>query len=227
MPRRYARKAKRYRRRTRKSYRKRNLLSFSKAPIPNKFATKLRYQEAISVNPGAAGAAAVHVFSANGCYDPNVTGTGHQPRGFDQFMAMYDHFTVIGAKITANFIEGANNDTYCWVALKDSNSTSIDPNDYLEARNVVSTILPWSGTGGNNAIRTLSKKSSTRKFLGRSHPMSDPELKGSAGSNPTEQLYFHIGIAPVDSSVDEGSHFINVRIDYLVVFTEPKQPTQS
>lgn len=225
MPRKYVPKTKKYRSRPRRNYRKRNMLSFTKAPMPNQFATKLRYQEAVSINPGI-GVAGVHVFSSNGLFDPNITGTGHQPRGFDQLMAMYDHYTVIGAKITCDFVEGASYDNHVWIAIKDSATVHANPTDYLEGRNVISRILPHSGTG-QSSVRTLTKTFSTRKFLGRSKVLADSELKGSSVANPTEQAYFHIGIAVVNSSADESTQSVNVRIEYLVVFSEPKQPSQS
>ena len=46
-------------------------------------------------------------FVANGAFDPNLTGVGHQPRGFDQFMAGYETFTVTGSKISVNFVYDA------------------------------------------------------------------------------------------------------------------------
>lgn len=46
------------------------------------------------------------------------------------------------------------------------------------------------------------------------------------GSNPSENAYFHCWAAPTNA-VDVESIFYQAVIDYLVVFTEPKQPTQS
>ena len=37
------------------------------------------------------------------CADPNHTGVGHQPLYFDQLMTIYNHYIVIGAKITVKF----------------------------------------------------------------------------------------------------------------------------
>ena len=34
---------------------------------------------------------------------PNHTGVGHQPLYFDQLMTIYNHYIVIGAKITVKF----------------------------------------------------------------------------------------------------------------------------
>lgn len=196
--------------------------------MPNKFATKLRYQENATINP-ATGVPGVHIVSANGCYDPNITGTGHQPRGFDELMTLYDHYTVIGAKIVATFVlrEGIPHDSMnVGIALKDA--TGIETaNGYLEGRNVRSKVLRGTdGPGTSCNSVTLSLKASTRKFLGRTKPLSDPELKGTVSGNPTEQSYFHLFAQSIQVG-DASPLDVTYRIDYLVVLTEPKQPGQS
>ena len=84
-------------RRKRYSKKRLNIHSF-RSPVPLKMAATLLYSDQITLNP-AAGTVSKHVFSANGLFDPNITGVGHQPRGFDQYMALYNHYTVIGARI--------------------------------------------------------------------------------------------------------------------------------
>lgn len=230
MPRKYVPKTKTASRRTRRYRRKqRKVLSFTKAPIPNKFATKLRYVEFTTVNPGVTGIAGVHVVKANGMFDPNATGVGHQPRGFDQLMTMYDHFTVVGARISVQFStygSSAYAPLAVGIAVKDTNTAYTNVNDYLEGRNLVSRMIGAQTTQSAAGTTSISKAFSTRKFLGRSHPLSDPELKGSAFGDPTELAYFHIFAAPMDSS-DTDPVTISYRIDYLCVLTEPKQPSQS
>ena len=39
----------------------------------------------------------------NSLFDPDFTGTGHQPYYFDQFATIYQRYTVIGSKLTATF----------------------------------------------------------------------------------------------------------------------------
>ncbi|AKV62282.1 putative capsid protein [Fiddler Crab associated circular virus] len=225
----YARKTQKSRKRTyrRKTYRRKNLV-LSKAPIPNTFSTKLRYSESVSVNPGASGVAGVYVMNASSCYDPNTTGTGHQPRGFDQWMTMYDHFTVIGAKITAQFsITGQADDRalICGIALKDANGVYADKNDYMEGRNVVSKLVSGGATGDARTV-TLSKTYSAKKFLGISKPLASSLIRGTSSANPSENAYFHLFAAPTGNA-DLDNIPIQVLIDYLVVFTEPQQPSQS
>lgn len=222
---------KKTRRAVKRQLRRNKLISFSKAPMPNNFGAKLRYAETFTIDPGTVGVAGVHVFSANGLYDPNITGVGHQPRGFDQLMTMYDHYTVVGSKITATFstagIAGAGGPLLVGVAVKDSDSVYTDKNDYMEGRNVVSRVLDRSAVDNESHSLVLKKAYSTRKFLGISKPLSNSLIRGTSGANPSEQAYFHLFSAIVTGTADAPVIEVSVVIDYLVVFTEPKQPSQS
>lgn len=210
----------------RKYKKKRKQMRLFKSPVPMSMTTKLRYQDTVTIDAGAS-ALAGHIIAANGCFKPDITATGHQPRGFDQLMALYDHYTVIGSKITASFYnrDGTVPLTVC-VALRDGNSiTATDLNDYLEGGNVISRFLTPEDTSA--ALKTITKGFSARKFLGRSHPMADPDLKGGATFNPTEGAFFHLCVANTTGSADPTSTYVNFNIDYIVTFTEPKVPAQS
>lgn len=229
MPSKYVPKTKRRHRRSRYYRRKRGNLLY-KAPMPNKFATKLRYVGQTTLNPGVAGIAGVHVINAIGLYDPDITGAGHQPRGFDELMSMYDHYQVIGSKITVTFSQNYGstyNPLYIGIALKDDNTPYTDVNDYLEGRNLISTILPAHYVNNPATARTLVKTFSLRKFLSVTKAMSSNQYRGNSGANPNDSAYFHIFSAPINSGADEPSFVINFRIDFIVVFTEPRQPSAS
>jgi len=48
---------------------------------------------------------------------PNVSLGGHQPRGFDQLMAVYETYTVLGSKISVNWMyEGYNGPSVIGIA---------------------------------------------------------------------------------------------------------------
>jgi hypothetical protein len=42
----------------------------------------------------------MHHFRTTAVYDPDYTGTGHQPYGFDQHSRLYNHYIVDTAIIT-------------------------------------------------------------------------------------------------------------------------------
>lgn len=163
-----------------------------------------------------------YIYSCNGIYDPNYTGVGHQPSGFDQLMAMYDHFVVIGAKMIVTFV---NNDT------SDAMVCGIDVRDSINAESDVRVIIE-SGTakyanisnrdGGSNQV-TMEYKINPNKFLSRSKPLSDPNLKGGASGNPIEQCYFHVFSGNLNDQGTQGTAVTaNIVIEYQVILIEPK-----
>lgn len=217
MPTRYRKK--RYRRRRKKGKK----LVLLKSPVPKTMFTKMRYHTTFNLDPGT-GILAYKIIKANGMYDPEVSAGGHQPRGFDQLMALYDHFVVLGSKITASFASANTSySTINLVALRDTSTPSAAVNDYMEGGYVSSKIAEVRGGGGINII----KKTFNNKFLGRSKALSDPDLKGSASADPTEGAYFHIITSAMDSSVDPVVTNVSIVIDYIVALIEPKNPAQS
>lgn len=188
-------------------------------PEARKHRTTLRYfGNFISVNPAAGGIAATHVFSANGLYDPDITGTGHQPIGFDQLMVLYDHYTVVASKIK---VYAQNKDTtnpqFATVTVRDTPTPSTDTREIVENGYVSMVSLAVFGTGGDKS--SMGTSVDVAKFLGRSNVLADSQLKGTSAANPTEQLYFHVSGFPMEQ-LDAGLLSFNVIIDYDVVFHE-------
>lgn len=220
MPYRRRRRKRRFKRRRKRRY---GYNPFGKTLLGNKHACKLRYHDFISLDPAAAGIPAVHVFSCNGIYDTDITGTGHQPRGFDEISALYDHYTVVGAKLTATFtVNTLAADVICGIAQKDDAVVYTAINNYMESRNVKSRGL----IVGQGPLVTLISKASPKKFLGRPGILTEDNLRGSISANPAEQMYFHIFAGPLTTD-NVGTMDVSIVIDFLVVFTEPRNPGQS
>ncbi len=58
------------------------------------YSVRLTYADSIGkdVTPGTG---SYHVFATNSIYDPDVTGTGHQPLGRDLWVSQYEYYTVL------------------------------------------------------------------------------------------------------------------------------------
>lgn len=194
-------------------------------PLPSQFRTTLRYSTyQVVINPGAAGTVSSHIFSANGLYDPDITGTGHQPIGFDQFMAMYDHYVVQRSRMT---IQVSNRDgSYSQVvvlSLQDDVTATGNLDTMIENGQSVNAMV--TPAGGSKAHCTLSLSADVLKFLGKKTGDAS-EIKGSASANPTEQCFFHISIAP-NQGVDSSQCDVVVLLEYDVMFVEPVLLTAS
>ncbi len=183
---------------------------------------KMRYVNRITIDP-AAGGMGVQVFAANGMFDPDITGGGHQPRGFDNLMPLYNHYTVIGSKLTvssANIATQASG-ALLGVSLQDTTLVLGNVNDYLEDYSSTNIF----GIASAESHITLSMDFSNKKFLGP-NPLAD-DRKGTVTSNPVESAFYHIYFAPVDVGIDLSIRSFLVVIDYIALLTEPNQPGQS
>lgn len=187
---------------------------------------KFIYHESFQLNPGVAGIPAGYIFSANGVFDPNITGVGHQPRGFDQVMTMYDHCVVTKVKATV-FVENTDttHSTILTVLANDSPTAYTQPDDILEHPYQKTLIIANKGSGPN--VRSMSYSFDPNKFLGRKSPLSDPDLKNSTSSNPTEQAYIHVYAAPGSSSSDSNTNYCRIILEYEATLIEPKLPSAS
>jgi hypothetical protein len=75
----------------------------TKLALPQSMRTKLRYVEQVEFKPTGQNAIQSS-YRANGLFDPSIALGGHQPRGFDEFMAICSTFTVVGSTCSVNFM---------------------------------------------------------------------------------------------------------------------------
>lgn len=196
--------------------------------FPKKWIAKLKYSQHFKLDP-AAGAAAIQVFRANGCFDPDVTGTGHQPSNFDQFMLNYDRFTVIGSQckftectnVTTSVIPGT------MVCHLSENGTNISVahgiggiNNILEQPRL-SKNARQIGIANDGGPWTITKNFSAKKFFS-AMDLNTNTYSGSDSNDPTEGAFFECAFISNDDSSNPGQVQFRVDITYVVMFSEPK-----
>lgn len=224
-------------RRPRKSFKKKSISKsrydtngpFTLNVFPNSYTARLRYVDEVTIDAGPAGIG-YHAFKANDCYKPNHNATGHQPKGFDNLMAQYDHFTVVGSRITVEDCPigaGGVNPAYFGIYLSDNGSSvtghtigSTGMADLLESRTTGPyTIAGLSGQAGNRKI--IRRNFSAKKFFRKKCLVGDSLYRGTVTSSPAEQAFFEVWCASIHGN-DPGSIRVRVTVDYMVVFTERK-----
>lgn len=194
-----------------------------KHPLPKKFKFTTRYCEGdVSLDPGA-GLAAVKAFSLNNLFDPYVSGAGHQPIGYDQLMAMYDHYTVIGARARVNFTNTATTAQNVCISLADTSTAVANIERTIE--NGMCRWVQVGPAGTASATKMLSINCSMSKFFGRS-VMTDDIFRGTVGAAPAEQVYLHI---TAENNTTSNPFPVNciVEIEYIAILTEPTALAQS
>jgi hypothetical protein len=166
-----------------------------------------------------------YVFSANGPYDPDISGIGSQPMGFDQMMVFYEHFTVVSATAIVTFHNNLTSSTPDIMLGARADTTTIsDAYTLMELGNSVSSKLNINSVA--NGVQELRLKVDIARFLGIDDLLDSAVARGTISANPSEQVYFHVSAWNVETSV-AGQIAFEIRLEYHCIFTEPRDITRS
>lgn len=220
-------KRKKYNKRTKTNLRRygTQISNSLNGPMAMRQIIKLRYSEDINLNAGTS--LGYYDFRANSIYDPNLSGTGHQPLGHDQWAYFYDHYVVLGAKIKVTIWQGtstATDNIFVSLALQDSANTMTNQSMIREQPRSSWSML--TTPSGGKGMRTLTKKFSAKRFFGAKSILTWDKLGASFGYNPTEDALFRIFYQNA-TSINSVAISANVVIDYIVLMSEPKVLNQS
>lgn len=176
--------------------------------------------------PAAIGTVNSFSFTMNGPYkpDPIVTPRSHQPMGFDEQMAIYEHFTVTRSKITVNFTLAiptaavALAQPYVAVGLFLSPDGVNIPNytTLMENGQVVMKTLNAQQPKATCKLAVDVSKYFNRKIL------NENDFRGTVTANPAEQVYVNIFQTNLQDNSQPNISW-EVTIEYTISYSEPKK----
>lgn len=189
--------------------------------FPNSIITKIRYCEYLSLT-STTGARALNVFAANGTFDPDISGVGHQPMYRDTYAAIYDQYVVIGSKITASFAcKTTGLGMIVGIVADDDSTVSTVVDTLMEQNNSVHTM---AGAPGSPVVTLFNNFSPLDAF--GVDAIDDGSSQTAVGSNPTELFCYAVWAASADGSSTTACD-VKVEIEYTVKFAELVSPTQN
>lgn len=183
------------------------------------------YQKTLT---GGVGAIPTNFYSVNGLFDPDVTGVGHQPIGFDQMMALYEQFTVVRAHIKVTFASAGDHARVGVYLNPDTTSASL-PRLVENGLMKMGVVNGPATANGTHSFCTLELTCDIPKYFGKTREaiLASPEMYGTIAANPTEQAYFAVcAWAAFDSSADVTVAY-DVIVTYESVYWEPKKLASS
>jgi hypothetical protein len=174
------------------------------------------------------GANGSYVFSANGAYDPNITGVGHQPMGFDQMMLFYNQYCVARSSILVGFAGLTASTNRIGIHLNDAATVVTDRSQLVEGGLMVMDLL-GTGNGPQHTMKQLALQCDIPKYFGAKsfdELKQNPNFIGTAAANPAEQVYFHVDLWGGQHS-DTQSVTIDVLLSYDIFYFERKHTASS
>lgn len=215
-------KYRQYKKKGKKATVNRDVVTLGKG-FPKRLVVTHKYAEAVSLT-STSGVMNQYHFCANGIYDPNLSGGGHKGYLFNQCSALYDHYTVIGSKVTFKVLNGASNTGLIGIAAfinDDTSMTATNLQNAIEQNTAVRAFIPYGASSPLN----LKLKWSAKKYFGKG-VLANNDLQGTVSANPTEQSVYTICAQCLDGATTI-SVYIEAVIEYIVVWTEIKDIASS
>jgi len=183
--------------------------------FPLRLYIKHRYVENVGVT-STAGSVAAYRWRANGMYDPNHTGTGHQPMYFDVCATVYNHFTVIKSYAKLSFVPLTQYTTapaaVCSCLDDDTSSPATTAAMGESSKGTIKSVPP----GVSDAVITYCSFSAKDAFGG--NPLSNDNLQGTVSADPTEQMVFIAAVEGLNGTTQSWN--IQAEITYYAVWDE-------
>jgi len=182
--------------------------------IPQTQRVLMRYSETFTV-VSTTGVLGSYKFAANGLYDPNLSVSGHQPYGFDQWMSFYSKATVLKSRIDMEVGCTGSDSTLVGVAFAVSDPTSV------LGGSAEALVEGNRGTAGLCVDYAAPRHFEAVYSLNTVDPDHDPAAQwNTTGANPTNtNVYFiHVQCADFTST---STAFISAVIEYEVLLQDP------
>lgn len=187
-------------------------------PVAARYITKMKYSEAYTLNVGNS---YTQVMNLNSLYDPNSTGVGHQPYGFDQLATLYNRYRVIATSYVVNAYNGSNAIRYGVLPCNElppiNNLSELCENPRAQFRVQV--------PGGSTSM--IKGKCYMPALMGRTKAqyMADDRFQAQTSAGPAELALLYItGQTLADASADIQ---LTITLEFTVEFFDPKPIDQS
>lgn len=152
------------------------------------------YEKGFSIGGGAVGTANTQLINLGSLFDPDTSGVGHQPLGFDQFAAIYEQYVVLVVKfevVVANFSNAQV--VTAGVTISDSNVTQTDPRVLVENGGTDWRTLGFNG--GNTAVQMFTGTVNLARVHGLTESQHISAHLSFMGANPSESVFLHVWAA--------------------------------
>jgi len=187
-------------------------------PFASRYITKMKYSDSIALS---ALNAYQYAFNLNSCFDPNATGLGHQPYGFDQLTPIYNRYRVISTKYVINAYNNTNAIRFGCIATNDgapiNNMSELAESPRAQTR----VQLP------NGSTQSIIGRISMPSLMGRTKVqyMTDDRYQSLVTASPAELGLLTIYGQTINDTTTDVS--VVITLEYTVEFFDPKPIDQS
>lgn len=187
---------------------------------------KQKYFEQVVLGDGAT-SPYPYTFRLNSTYDPNETGTGHQPKGRDFYASMYNDYIVLGGRYIVRFMNiGDATAQHVFTSVETAATVNRHVNDNQTAIEAVGKYVKAGHCRGYNQslgdnYYVISGKWSAEDFVQGGQSM-DEMFTAGVGTNPSTPIRLHLNCAKITGAATAASNmYAEVFLELDVVYKTP------
>ncbi len=192
-------------------------------PYPQTTVVTMTYPDHNVISESVVGNGVTYTYALNGLYDPNTTGVGAQPIGFDQFSALYTLFRVVAIDLSVEFI--------CNIAAAASSASNVVGVSMSTLNALPASVQSWPGTPGTRSRMLTNNGQANRvTFSTRVKPwqvagitkhqyMSSLDYTCTATGSPARNIYAILWSVGYGSAIAVTSY--EIRLVYHVQCMQP------
>ena len=195
--------------------------------FPPEMRVRLKYVDTFALD-AAAGSLASYQFDMRNMYDPNVTGTGHQPSNFDRWTTIYNAWTVLSTKVSLanvfNSTSAVQPGTWGFLVSKSGSQVSgFSSLETLLEEPYCKYALVGSGLGQTTPFPGyLTARLPSAPWLGVSNQLlRSNEYAGSGAAGPVDTFHLEAFLGAINGN-DPGSCPFRIELEFDCVFFMPK-----
>lgn len=163
--------------------------------FPPSVSVCFKYADQVSIST-TAGVGFQYVFRGNSLFDPDVTSSGHQPYGFDQWKAIYQRYCVFASWIRVSVSLDIPLPVKI-LLLPTQLDSSVVTSDTFESL-IEQPYCKWrTGQSSNGQdLQSLTHYMSTSKIMGQAPYLieNDDNLYALSNANPLNPWYWILGV---------------------------------
>ncbi len=176
----------------------------------------------------AAGGVDTQLFNINSLFDPDRTGAGSQPNGFDQWAALYSRYTVFSCdwNVTAMAVVSTSDigGGIMTAAVARTTAVGSTPSDIIACSD---QWRAYSATGGGPAAVTIKGSTYIPNLMGHKYKVGEALFSALTSASPTNTCILIVQSCGSNDAVNPGDVSVTVKLSFKAVLSEAIRLTES
>lgn len=187
-------------------------------PIAPRTIVRLKYNAVLPTSDSAWGTGIDYTFNLNSIYDPDLSGTGHQPLGRDQWSVFYNRYRVfkVSYVITGTAMSGYQNT----LAVLPNNSATLFTSPQIFAEQPRTIMKQINGNAGQVLLKGSVYLPSIAGVSKKTYAGSD-RYQSLMSSSPSEAMVLHVGHWSSLYGTQDVHGMLNINLVYHVELFDP------